>query len=116
MATTEDDYWAEAERIGRITGHVVCRCPRCDQRCIVSYRPRSQPWPRCRSCLMPTVEIPVRWGQPRRVSREPAPRIEPVSDPALVVHKRPGEPRTARQLLRDGCIIAPTTSTAQEGA
>ena len=108
MAMTDDEadaYWLEAERIGRRTGHVVCRCPRCGERCLVSYRPKSQPWPRCRVCLMPSIEIPVRWGQPRRIEREPAPRVEPIGDLTLIACKRPGQPRTIRQLTRDGCIV-----------
>jgi hypothetical protein len=123
MATNEelDDYWSEAERIGRSSGHVVCCCPRCNQRCIVSYRPPSQPWPRCRVCLMPVVEIPVRWGEPRRVSREASPRVLPVDgyDPSLITHKRPGQPRTARQLAQDGCVVvwsAPEAPEASQGA
>jgi hypothetical protein len=103
-----DAYWARCAELGALSGHVVCRCPECLMRCLVSYRPPSQPWPRCRVCLMPTVEIPVRWGEPRRLTRAPAPRVVPVDHPSLVVHKRPGQPRTARQLARDGLVRIPS--------
>ena len=63
---------------------------------------------------MPTVEIPVRWGEPRRLTRAPAPRVVPVGDPSQILHKRPGQPRSARQLARDGCVVIPPPSTAPE--
>jgi hypothetical protein len=108
-------YWAEAGRLGILSGHVVCRCPDCDERCLVSYRPPSQPWPRCRVCLPPSIEIPVRWGQPRQVARAPAARVVPVSDPAAVAHKRPGQPRTARALKADGCVVVRSAASVPPG-
>lgn len=91
MGSTMTDieaYWAEAERCGDLTGHVVCRCPRCLERCLVAYRPKSQPWPPCRVCLP-----------------QPSPRVQPVGDPSQVANKRPGQPRTLTALRAAGCVV-----------
>jgi hypothetical protein len=114
MTDREDAYWAEAARLGSLTGHVVCRCPDCGQRCLVSYSPPSVPWPRCRVCLPPMVEIPTRWGEPRRVERAKACRVVPVGDPSLTANKRPGQPRSARALRAAGLVVCPPN--AQDGS
>lgn len=96
MVNDEDVYWEEASRLGSLTGHVVCRCPDCDARCLVSYRPPSQPWPRCRVCLPANA------------------RVVPVGDPSLTANKRPGQPRSARALRAAGLVVCPPN--AQDGS
>jgi len=85
-----DNWEAEAERIGRTTGHVLAECQACRNRCLVSIYDGSSlrgtprhPWPRCRQCFTPAA------------------RVAPVGDLALVKHRRPGQPRSRRQLLED---------------
>jgi hypothetical protein len=72
---------------------------------MAAYRPASEEWPRCRVCLMPFEEFYNRQTNRLDRRRQPAPRVEPISDSTLIVHKRPGQPRTKRQLARDGCIV-----------
>lgn len=79
----DDAAWAEIERLGRESGHVVCRCPNCGARCSVAVRNssgtrRSAPsvgWPWCRVC----VTVPAR---PPRMAH--GPRVEPIGDVDLV--------------------------------
>jgi len=86
---TEYD-WSEAERIGRATGHVLAQCQACQGRCLVSIYDgsslrgsKSHLWPRCRLCFHPDA------------------RVAPIGDLALVKHRRPGQPRSRRQLQED---------------
>jgi len=85
---TLDRFWTERAEAGRLSGHVVCRCPACGCLQMAAYRPQSTPWPRCRVCLAPGV-------------------LQPVSDPSTVLHKRPGMPRTVKRLLAAGGIYRP---------
>lgn len=82
--------WTEAEQIGRNTGHVLTECQACSGRCLVSIYDGSSlrgtprhPWPHCRLCFHPGA------------------RVAPIGDLALVKHRRPGQPRSRRQLLED---------------
>jgi hypothetical protein len=105
-ADGDDDLWTELERLGRLSGHVVCRCPGCGQRQMIAYRPPSQPWPRCRVCRPVTLPVPSH-GPPGTIPAtqwSKVPRLVPVSDLSLVVNKNPGWPRTNRQLLAAGLI------------
>jgi hypothetical protein len=94
-----DPIWTELARLGRLSGHVVCRCsdPACGQLQMTSYRPPSQPWPCC-------VNHPGTLSSNRLTS---FPRVVPVIDPATIVNKRPGQPRTDTQLLAAGLIRRP---------
>jgi hypothetical protein len=87
-----DAFWARAERSGYRSGHVVCRCPACGMRQLVSYRGGKSFKPRCRVC---TPYVPV----------SEKPLLEVVSDLSRIAHKRPGWPRSKRQLLEDGCVV-----------
>lgn len=89
---TEYD-WPAAEAIARRTGHVLAQCQACASRCLVSIYDgsslrgsRAHPWPHCRQCFTPGA------------------RVAPIGDLALVKHRRPGQPRTKRQLLEDGLL------------
>jgi hypothetical protein len=79
-----DEFWAKAEVLGRESGHVVCRCPSCRSRCLVSilstsgtsrWRKTGGGWPKCKVCLE-------------------RPRVEPIGDIALVARIRPSTPAT----------------------
>lgn len=85
--------WAELERLGRETGHVVARCPSCQSRAMVSILNGSGTsrwvrsgggWPKCKVCLAGRGKAGV--------------RVEPVGDVALVRRLRPGHNPTARGL------------------
>jgi len=82
--------WTEAERIGRATGHVLAQCQACGGRCLVTIYDGSSlrgtarhPWPHCRLCFQPGA------------------RVAPIGDLSLVKHRRPGQPRSRRQLKED---------------
>jgi hypothetical protein len=82
------DY-SEMERIGRATGHVLAECTSCAGRCLVSIYDgsslrgsKAHPWPVCRLCFAGA-------------------RVAPIGDLGLVKHRRPGQPRSRRQLLED---------------
>ena len=106
-------YWAKAERTGRRTGHVVCICPRCHQRCMVSIINESGTgratksgggWPWCKVCHDPEVRISKRTRSPFRYG----PRVEPLGDVSLVRRIKPGgrsEPPSGRQMIQDGLVI-----------
>jgi hypothetical protein len=91
-----DAYWAERERAGYDSGHVVARCPACHQRQMVAYSPPSVPWPRCKVCTGD--------GWDRQSARWLVPRVVPISDLSQIRHKRPGWPRNDRLLRQDGCV------------
>ena len=87
-----DAVFDELAEIGRLSGHVVCRCPHCGRRQMVAYRSASQPWPRCRLCSGPTPEPwplkrPAGWVAP---PRQMPPRLEPLSDLAGI-WRSPGQ-------------------------
>ena len=92
-----DAQWTALAMAGRLSGHVVCRCPDCGLLQMCSYRPKSQPWPCC-------INHP---GTLSARTLRGFPRVVPVTDPALTVNKRPGEPRTDKQLLAAGLIRRP---------
>jgi hypothetical protein len=85
-----EDFWARAETIGRLTGHVVVRCPSCQNRAMASIVNTSGTsrwvksgggWPKCKQCRA-------------------APRTEPVGDVTLVARIKPGHMATAREVTR----------------
>src|SRR5215472_15888663 len=97
LASAVSDFdWAALIEIGKRSGHVLCRCPRCGERQMCAYRPASKPWPVCKVCAPGSLTL--RGGTGYAVN---APRVVPESDPPVVIHKRPGEPRTPTQLARD---------------
>jgi hypothetical protein len=107
LAAEEAELWARLEQLGREDGHVVCRCPGCGARCMVSavtesgtsrWMPSGGGWPHCRVCIDRSLSR-YAWGPLL------GPRVEPVGDPTLVRRLRPGMGRTTRQLKEDGCII-----------
>lgn len=92
--------WAELERVGRWTGHVVARCPVCGARAMVSILNGSGTsrwvksgggWPSCKQCS-PGVA-----GKDR-------PRVEPLGDVALVARVKPGHVGTRRALVAVGLV------------
>jgi hypothetical protein len=96
MSDELDPQWIALMEAGKLSGHVVCRCPECGLLQMASYRPQSQPWPVC-------INHP---GTLSSTSLRAFPRVVPVSDPAEVVNKTPGDPRTPTQALADGDIYA----------
>ena len=87
--------WTEAEQIGRNTGHVLTECDGCHNKALVSIYDgsslrgtKAHPWPVCRLCFTKA-------------------RVVPIGDLGLVKHRRPGQPRTKRQLREDGVGCAP---------
>lgn len=91
-----EDAWAELERIGRRTGHVVARCPSCGSKAMVSILNASGTsrwvksgggWPRCKQC---------RAGSPLAGERGKPVRVEPIGDVQSVARIRPGHPPSAR--------------------
>jgi hypothetical protein len=88
-----DACWTSLAEAGRLSGHVVCRCPACGERALIAYRPPSQPWPECRACRYSDA----------RMNGAQAPRVAPLEDvTAWAGSKRPGEPRSRRELARAG--------------
>lgn len=92
----EDETWRKLAAAGRLSGHVICRCPACGNRQMVAYRPASQPWPVCRICVPEHLTMSTQRGFPR---------LEPLEvDDLMYVSKRPGLPRTPRELLALGYV------------
>jgi len=102
MTDDLDPQWTALAELGRLTGHVVCRCsdPACGLLQMARYRPASQPWPVC-------VNHPGSLSANRLTG---FPRVAPVMDPQLTLNKRPGEPRTDKQLLAAGLIRRPAAA------
>jgi DNA-directed RNA polymerase subunit RPC12/RpoP len=96
MAAMLDEAWARLEEIGRLTGHVVVRCPGCSSRAMVSIVNTSGTsrwvksgggWPKCKQCRA-------------------APRVEPIGDVDLVARIKPGHMATKRELNRYRKVLA----------
>lgn len=93
-AESDDELWLKLAEAGRLSGHVVCRCPACGERQLRSYRPKSTPWPTCLLCR--------------------GPRVEPTEDMSTWTgSKRPGLPRTKRELLAAGYVPRRKESNAK---
>ena len=100
----DDAYWEKMDRTGRLTGHLVARCPACGERQMIAYRSQSAAMPNCRVCR----------AEDRRLVCE--------SDRSLVWHKNPGEPfkPTVRSrllklgLIRNGTVSEPKTEGPSE--
>jgi hypothetical protein len=89
--TDVEATWLQLEELGRLTGHVLTRCPSCQSRAMTSILNASGTsrwvksgggWPRCKQCC-PGVELKKK------------PRVEPIGDVSLVARVRPGYPATA---------------------
>lgn len=89
IATPDPEpFWDRLERLGRLTGHLVAKCPACGERQMIGYISASATRPKCKVCVDP-------------------PRVIVLSDPKLVIHKNPGEPFKPTikvRLLREGLI------------
>ena len=91
LAGLVSDFYLTLEEIGKRSGHLIAECPRCHELTMVPYSSPKQLLENAPKCI---VCLP-----------SPAPRVVVLGDPNLVIHKKPGQPRTRRQLERDGFTI-----------